>query len=219
MAFVTLNQYEMVDTETLGNIPGHSILVIGAVRFDPFMPWPEEGQAIAAKDQFSVRISRESNRKYGLRESEKTLAWWATQSEEARDEAFSGTVDLKDALQMYSDWCFTTFGEDGGRAGEKAADMNTYCHGAEYDVPMIAWAMDHLGVRSPFPYNRTRSTRDVYELAGVEYKGVRHQAIGDCYDQCAALCRSHSILGFSRLANRLPGWLLPYEGLAFPVLI
>ena len=41
MAFITLNQYEMVDTETLGNIPGHSILVIGAVRFDPFMPWPE----------------------------------------------------------------------------------------------------------------------------------------------------------------------------------
>ncbi|MDW9478585.1 hypothetical protein GOB57_07700 [Sinorhizobium meliloti] len=215
MAFTTLNQYQMVDTETLGNEPGHSILVIGAVRFDPFMPWPGEGQAISAKDQFLVRISRESNRKYGLKESPSTLEWWESQPEEARAEAFGGTVDLKDGLEMYSEWCFSTFGED----SRGCADMNTYCHGAEYDKPMISWAMDHLRIRSPFPYNRTRSTRDIYELAGIEYKGVHHQAIRDCYDQCAALCRSHSILGFSRLANRLPGWLLPYEGLAFPVLL
>ncbi|MBY3157174.1 3'-5' exoribonuclease [Rhizobium laguerreae] len=215
MQFMDLNQFEMVDTETKGNEPGCGILVIGAVRFDPFMPWPEEGQAIALKDNFLVRIDPESNDRHGFREDPRTMKFWNNDATaEAREEAFGGTVDLRDALQMYSDWCFDTFGTD----SRGAADMNTYCHGAEYDKPMISFALEHFGIRNPFPYNRTRSTRNIYELAGIEYKGVRHQALLDCHDQCAALCRSHSIIGFSRLANRMPGWMLPHEGLSFPIL-
>lgn len=214
MQFMDLNQFQMVDTETKGNEPGCGVLVIGAVRFDPFMPWPEEGQAIAIKDQFHVRIDPESNDRYGLAEDPKTMKFWKEDaSPEAYAEAWGGTVDLKKALEMYSEWCFDTFGTD----ARGCADVNTYCHGAEYDKPMISWAMNRLGVKNPFPYNRTRSTRNIYELAGIEYKGVKHQAVLDCYDQCAALCRSHDIIGFSRLANRLPGWMLPYEGLAFPI--
>ena len=205
---------QMVDSETLGNEAGCSILVIGAVRFDPFMPWPEQGQPVAAENQFRVRISRESNLKYGLVENERTLAWWEDQPEEAREEAFGGTVDLKEALEMYREWCLSSFGDN----GEGQMDANTYCHGEDFDKPIISWTMSRLGIKSPFPYNRTRDTRSIFELAGVHYKGSAHRVIEDCYGQCAAVCRAHSILGFSRLANRLPGWLLPYEGLAFPVL-
>ena len=206
---------QMVDAETNGNEPGCGLLVIGAVRFDPFLPWPEEGQAVAVRDQFKVRISPESNEKYGLVANEGTMEFWAGQSEEAREEAFGGTVDLKDALVMYREWLYDTFGTD-----EKgAAAVSTYCHGEDFDKPIIQFAMSRCGIQSPFPYNRTRDTRSIYELAGVQYKGVKHMVIEDCYGQCSALCRSHSILGFSRLANRLPGWLLPYEGLSFPILL
>lgn len=215
MSFAALNSSQMTDTETLGTEAGCSILVIGAVRFDPFMPWSAEGQAISATDQFKVRISRESNQKYGMKEDPRTLAFWEKQSEEAREEAFGGTVDLRDALAMYSEWCFATFGED----DFGTADVNTYCHGGDFDKPILSWAMSHLGIRSPFPYNRTRGTREILELAGVQYKGTKHMVIEDCYGQCAAVCRAHSILGFSRLANRLPGWLLRHEGLAFPILV
>nr|WP_250808200.1 3'-5' exonuclease [Neorhizobium tomejilense] len=204
---------QMVDSETMGNEPGCGILVIGAVRFDPFMPWPEEGQAIAARDQFKVRISKDSNLAYGLGESESTMEFWKKQSDEAREEAFGGSTDLKAALIMYREWLYDTFGSD----SQGAANVATYCHGEDFDKPIIQFAMTKLGIPSPFPYNRTRDTRSIYELAGVQYKGTKHMVIEDCYGQCAALCRSHNILGFSRLANRLPGWLLPYEGLAFPI--
>lgn len=204
---------QMVDAETVGNEPGCGLLVIGAVRFDPFMPWSEGGQAVARRDQFKVRISRESNLAYGLTENEGTLKFWADQSEEAREEAFGGTTDLRVALVMYREWLYDTFGSD--KDGKAA--VSTYCHGEDFDKPIIQYAMTKLGIPSPFPYNRTRDTRTVFELAGVHYKGTVHRVIEDCFGQCEAVCRSHSILGFSRLANRLPGWLLPYEGLAFPV--
>lgn len=213
------NKFQMVDCETLGVVGGYAVLSLGAVRFDAFSPWGADGQRIAAADQIKIRISRESNRKYGLKESAKTLAFWAGQTEEAREEAFGGTVDLKVALVAYREWCLDTFGGIvDNMAGYETMDANSYCHGATFDVPMLEWIYDHLEIPSPFPYNRTRDTRSVFELAGVAYKGVSHKVIEDCYGQCAALCRSHDIIGFSRLANRLPGWLLPMEGLAFPVL-
>ncbi len=204
---------QMVDSETTGNEPGCGILVIGAVRFDPFRAWPAEGQAIALTDRFKVRISPESNAKYGLVENPGTMKFWQEQSDEAREEAFGGTTDLKAALVMYREWLYDTFGSD----TSGAAAVTTYCHGEDFDKPIIQYAMSKLGIPSPFPYNRTRDTRTVFELAGVQYKGTKHMVFDDCYGQCAALCRSHSILGFSRTANRLPGWLLPYEGMSFPV--
>lgn len=206
---------QMVDAETNGNEPGCGVLVIGAVRFDPFMPWPAEGQAISRDQQFKVRILPESNLEYGLVENPDTMKFWSSQSEEAKEEAFGGTTPLKSALIMYREWLYDTFGSD----KDGAAAVTTYCHGEDFDKPIIQFAMSRCGIKSPFPYNRTRDTRTIFELAGVHYKGTKHMVIDDCYGQCAAVCRTHDILGFSRLANRMPGWLLPHEGMAFPVLL
>lgn len=199
---------QMTDIETLGTRCGCSILVIGAMAFDPFSQWQQDGQEVARDNRFKVAIDRASNLKYGLVEDPKTVKFWDDQPEEAREEAFSGTVDLKEALIMYREWLLDTFG-----ANERnQINVTSYCHGATFDVPIIEWTMTELGIESPFPYNGTRDTRGLFELAGIYYKGAAHRVWKDCEAQCAAVCRSHSILGFSREQGRLPGWMIEHEG-------
>jgi DNA polymerase III epsilon subunit-like protein len=65
----------MIDLETLGLRPGHTILSIGAVFFS------ED----SIGETFYAEIERASCAYYGLQEDPETLQWWYKQEEQARN--------------------------------------------------------------------------------------------------------------------------------------
>ena len=77
----------MIDLETLATSSDAAILTIGAVKFDPL----DYNVEFDDSDKFYVKVDLDSCNDINLTVSEDTINWWATQSEEAREEAFSQT--------------------------------------------------------------------------------------------------------------------------------
>ncbi len=75
----------MIDLETLATSPDAAILTIGAVKFDPFGDDINEPNC----DKFYVKVDLDSCDRIGLVTHDDTIAWWANQSKEAQEEAFS----------------------------------------------------------------------------------------------------------------------------------
>lgn len=84
----------MLDLETLGTKPGCAILSIGAVRMRDFQ----------IVDSFYQIIDTKSCQNHGLTIDAGTLKWWMSQSEEARQEAFSGESHVVDVLHNFAAW-------------------------------------------------------------------------------------------------------------------
>ena len=79
----------MVDLETVSLANNAAIISIGVVAFN----------ATGATRTFYRKVALESSLAAGLHQSESTMAWWATQPESTRVEAFSGEARLKGVLE------------------------------------------------------------------------------------------------------------------------
>ena len=81
----------MIDIEGLGTGPDTTILTIAAQSFDPF------GTGYHDRHYYA-RITLESQENRSIQQS--TIDWWATQPEEAREEAFGeeNRIPLDQAL-------------------------------------------------------------------------------------------------------------------------
>ena len=92
----------MIDLETLSTDTDAAILSIGAVKFDPF----EDELTNPQMDKFYARISLENDLNLSI--SDSTLEWWAKQSQEAQDEAFSeeNRIDIADAFDQLYKFCW-----------------------------------------------------------------------------------------------------------------
>ena len=89
----------MLDIETVGTGPDACILTIAAQTFDP------TALGYLPKDYYArVDIDSQPNREV----DDATVEWWATQPQEAQDEAFGeeGRIPLKQALEELSKLCF-----------------------------------------------------------------------------------------------------------------
>lgn len=163
----------MHDLETLGTKPGCVILSIGAVAFNPAehpSTWPT----------FYRKADIETAKDTGLTICQKTLAWWAGQSEEAREEAFSGTDNLTDVLMEFADFY----------RGHRGSRL--WSHGGDFDGPVLKAAFDAAGLDYPAEYNAGRCTRTLFDAAGVDIKapefkvGINHHALDDAMAQALA---------------------------------
>lgn len=177
----------MTDSETLGTIYGSTILNIGALAFNPFLPFPESIQSLSHVTPFFEKISRESCKNWGLVEDPKTVAWWDTQSEEAKEEAFGGIRDLKAVMSDYRDWILAYAPNTDDTNGARPM-----AHGSVFDVVLQEAAFRATNVPCPWPYNGALDTRTVFWLSGVNYKGVHHKALHDCAGQIEAI--NHGIV-------------------------
>lgn len=158
----------MLDIETLGRKPGCTILSIGAVQFDP------RGNGYGEK--FYSNITIESCRAAGLIEEPETVAWWSTQSAEAKAGFLTNQKELANIAYAFSFWWLSLGVE------------NVWCQGAGFDAPLMTEAFERVNVKTPWEFWAVRDTRTAYDLCGFDPKsivrvGTYHHALDDCIHQ------------------------------------
>lgn len=154
----------MLDLETLGTRPGCPVLSIGAVEFDPTTM--NTGQRFydvcGLAEQFDA----------GLRPDAGTLAWWAGQPNVAA--MFEGLAQASAALTFlnFRQWF--------------PGDALVWGNGADFDMPILAAAMQALGHAVPWkPFNGRcfRTLKNLYPGVPRVHPGEAHNALSDAEAQ------------------------------------
>jgi 3' exoribonuclease, RNase T-like len=181
----------MLDLETIGRIPGASVVSIGAVFFD-------EDRSYVEQAPFAVCIQRLSSRGFGLWEDPETLEWWATQPpavrqilDMANDDEIA--VRLPNALNGFADW-FACLGED----------VRVWGNGADFDLPILAALYAATGQPVPWkPYMGRcyRTLKNLRRDVPLVRVGSHHNAVDDAFSQAY-----HAIALFKALRPR-PWWV------------
>lgn len=177
--------HTMLDLETLGTRPGCVVLSIGACRFCPESGeiYADLGAPIGAP--FYTTVDMRTSFKAGLTFEVDTLIWWMNQSQEARRDTFKGETSLVGALHAFSNWYLTHKGP-------------IWCHGATFDVPILAAAYYKTGIDLPWDFRTVRDTRTLFDLAGgisiPRTEGVLHNALDDAINQAKAVCAAYAAL-------------------------
>lgn len=163
----------MIDLETLATTPDAAILTIGAVRFDL------DGNEIETPEMksFYVKVDLESCTELGLTISDDTLAWWAKQSAEAQEEAFSehDRTHIKDAMSDLYKFCW----------GAK----RVWSHGAGFDIPICEHIFRKINKGYPWNFWAVRDTRTVFDL-GIDPTRppvLKHHALEDAWNQAVGV--------------------------------
>lgn len=152
----------MIDCETLDVGERPALLSIGAVVFND--------QQIL--HYFDAGISTESTTDFDV--SQDTLDWWAEQNETARQQAFSGTENIKDALirlvNFYTQHECTEIWSKGSLA----------------DIRWINNALDYFGIERPWKYYKEFCFRTLLKSVpkfDMPFLGVQHNALDDAIHQ------------------------------------
>jgi exodeoxyribonuclease VIII len=164
----------MIDLETTGVTPGCCILSIGACTFD-------------LREEFYSTISLSNSHTRGLFDDPDTIAWWSKQSEKARKEAFSGTKDLLVVLGEFQTWFNRLDGKD----------KKVWGNGADFDLPILAFAYRLAGIKLPWkPFNGRcyRTLKNLYKsVEGPKFSLDKHDALVDAKIQAEHASRILSI--------------------------
>jgi hypothetical protein len=163
----------MIDLETLDVLPTATILTIGAVKFDPLGRDVEEKSC----EKFYVRVDVDSCDRLGATVSQSTLDWWASQSQEAQNEAFdpNGRIDIHDAMAQLYKFCW----------GAK----RVWSHGAGFDVIILEWYFRKIGKAIPWSFWEVRDTRTIFDL-GINPNRppvLKHHALEDAWNQAVGV--------------------------------
>ena len=153
----------MIDLEGLATGPDTTILTIAAQAFDPF------GSGWYAQHYYA-RITLESQE--GRAIDDGTIAWWATQPDHAKEEAFGleNRIALDEALAELSPliWHSTMI----------------WSQGPTYDMNILEHAYKSYGMALPWQYYKIRDTRTIYGLVpSLQKYPASHHALEDCKRQ------------------------------------
>jgi DNA polymerase III epsilon subunit-like protein len=181
----------MIDLETLDVLPTASILTIGAVRFDPFGDDVNNPDC----DKFYVKVDLDSCDRYGCTVSQSTVEWWANQSREAQDEAFSpeGRIPIESAIDQLYKFCW------GGK--------RVWSHGAGFDVIILENLFRKVGKAIPWSFWEVRDTRTLFDL-GIDPKRppvLKHHALEDAWNQAVGVQNVFKVL---RSSTKYDGGLI-----------
>jgi hypothetical protein len=197
------NMEIMLDLETLGTKQDAIILTIGAQVFDPTSThlWVEgtmldtiSGDRITG--YMNARIDVDDQETLGRTCNEDTLKWWASQSPEAQEEAFSehDRVPLSQALLALSRMVEV--------CGPKKW-VRVWSKGPTFDINILEHAMEQTGVRIPWEFWNVRDARTVYGLCPrldtKQYGETSHRALDDCRNQIKLLRSAFEILSVTQL--------------------
>jgi len=163
----------MIDLETLATSPNATILTIGAVKFDPFGDDINEPNC----EKFYVRVDLDSCDRIGLVTNDDTIAWWANQSKEAQDEAFSedNRVDIVEAFNQLYKFCW----------GAK----RVWSHGAAFDIVICEHVFNKLQKAVPWKFWEVRCTRTLFDI-GINPNRppvLKHHALEDAWNQAVGV--------------------------------
>jgi hypothetical protein len=157
----------MIDLEGLATGPDTTILTIAAQAFDPF------GTGYYNKHYYA-RVTLESQENRSIDDG--TIAWWATQPEHAREEAFGeqDRIPLDQALDELGRliWHSTLI----------------WSQGPTYDMNILEHAYKSYNKPLPWKYYMVRDSRTVFSLwPGQPIPPTSHHALEDCRRQIGML--------------------------------
>ena len=159
----------MIDLETLATSPNAAVLTIGAVKFDPFNNDMDNPNC----QKLYLRVDLDSCDEFGLEVNEDTIAWWANQSKEAQEEAFSpeGRIHVRDAFNQLYKFCW----------GAK----RVWSHGASFDTVICENIFKKLNKACPWKFWEVRCTRTLFDI-GINPERppvLKHHALEDAWKQ------------------------------------
>jgi hypothetical protein len=159
----------MIDLETLATSPNAAVLTIGAVRFDPF------GNEIKMPScqKFYVKVDIDSCDELQLDVNDATIEWWAQQSKEAQEEAFSpdGRIHVREAFNQLYKFCWGA--------------QRVWSHGAAFDTVICENIFRKIGKAVPWSFWEVRDTRTLFDL-GINPQRppvLKHHALEDAWNQ------------------------------------
>ena len=175
-----MNTDIMIDLETLATSTDAAILTIGAVKFDPFGRELKE----PAMDSFYVRVDLDSCDEIGLVTNDDTIAWWANQSKEAKEEAFSESnrIHIKDAFDQLYKFCW----------GAK----RVWSNGAAFDVVICETVFKRIGKAVPWNFWQVRDVRTAFDLGinPIRPPVTAHHALEDAWNQAVGIQNVYNTL-------------------------
>ena len=157
----------MIDLEGLATGPDTTILTIAAQAFDPF------GSGYYDRHYYA-RVTLESQENRSIDDG--TIAWWATQPEHAREEAFGeqDRIPLDQAL------------DELGRLIWHSKMI--WAQGPTYDCNILEHAYKSYGKALPWKYYQVRDSRTVFSLwPELPIPPTSHHALEDCRRQIGML--------------------------------
>lgn len=156
----------MIDIETLGTKADSVILTIGALRFDPnSMEDPTDG--------LHLYLEVDEQTAAGRSVSDDTVAWWAEQVEEVREDVFreDGRINTLSALDQLSEFV----GDSEG----------VWAQGPTFDMIILEHLYESQGRKAPWRFHKVRDSRTLFSVLG-DPRGqfpMAHNALVDCYYQ------------------------------------
>lgn len=171
----------MLDFETLAASSEAAILTMGAVKFDP--------NGDETMEEFYYRIDLDSCVDIGLEINEDTINWWAKQSKEAQDEAFSddGRITIAEAFDNLTDFCHNV--------------TKVWSNGATFDIVICETVYNRLNKKIPWKFWDIRDCRTMYDL-GIDPKLPKitaHNALADAKAQAIGVQNVSRILRYASL--------------------
>lgn len=163
----------MIDIETLGTKPGCPILSLGAVEFDT--------RTGKTGKKFYENLSLKSNLEEKLKIDPDTLKWWFSQSYEARNVLFKNEIDLKNALDLFSE--FVNF------------KYEVWGNSARFDFGILEYAYNKIKMPLPWYFWQENDVRTISKLRpeikkNFIHRDTKHIALSDCYRQIGYLTKT-----------------------------
>ena len=169
----------MIDLEGLATGPDTTILTIAAQAFDPF------GNGYYDKHYYA-RVTLESQENRVIDDG--TIAWWATQPEHAREEAFGeqDRIPLDQALDELGKLIWHS--------------KMIWSQGPTYDMNILEHAYKSYGKALPWKYYMVRDSRTVFSLwPDLPIPPTSHHALEDCRRQIGMLQKTLKYLNVKEL--------------------
>jgi hypothetical protein len=153
----------MIDLEGLATGPDTTILTIAAQTFDPFgTGWYDK--------HYYARVTLESQENRAIDNG--TIAWWATQPDHAREEAFNeqDRIPLGQALDELAKFIWQS--------------RLIWSQGPTYDMNILEHAYKSYCKPLPWKYFQVRDSRTVFSLwPDQPIPSTSHHALEDCRRQ------------------------------------
>ena len=153
----------MIDLEGLATGPDTTILTIAAQTFDPFgTGWYDK--------HYYARVTLESQENRAIDNG--TIAWWATQPDHAREEAFNeqDRIPLDQALDELAKMIWHS--------------KLIWSQGPTYDMNILEHAYKSYNKPLPWKYFQVRDSRTVFSLwPDQPIPATSHHALEDCRRQ------------------------------------
>jgi hypothetical protein len=173
----------MLDIETLSTRPWSVILTLGAVKFSPWDSDVDQEKGLYIRPDVNEQLSM--NRHV----QDETVTWWATQTEEVREEALGeeGRTSVNDMLDQLNRFL--------------VGANNIWCQGPAFDIVILEDLYRQVERPTPWQFWQIRDSRTLFSVHGDPRDKNRHgahNALIDCYYQARAVQHIYKTVGIQK---------------------